>query len=187
MRAFGATTAKSSIQISGSEARLLRPTSEPIQMSPELVSQRGEPVTGTARMVDQASHPKLAQSLCKHARGHPRHPRRKITVGHRVGMELPDDPQRPASAQHIEQREQARLIVSVCACRAPYLRQRSVLTGSDLAPVSTVASATFSQPVKCLDFRCNLMQARRGRASDFDAPARRALGSVRHDRGRPMT
>lgn len=184
MRALDATMAKSGIPTS-SEARLLRPTSEPIQMSPELVSQGREPVTGTARMLDQASRSKLPQSLCQHASGHPRRPRRKITVGHRVVVKLPDDPQRPAPAQHIKQGEQARLTVSVRVCRAPYLRQRSVLSGSDLAPVSTVASATFSRPVKCLDFRCNLMQARR--ASDFDAPTRWADRSARHDRGSFMT
>jgi hypothetical protein len=165
MRALDVTMAKSGIPISRSEARSSRPIPEPIQMSPELVSERREPVASTVRMVDQASHPKLAQSLCEHAGGHPRHPRRKITVGHSVGVKLPDDPQRPAAAQHIKQREQARLTVSVRVCRAPYLRQRSVLSGSDLAPVSTVASATFSRPVKCLDFRCNLMQARLHRIS----------------------
>ena len=151
-------------------------------MAPELASQGREPVAGAARMLDQARDPKLAQPLCEHARGHLRNPRRKLAIGHCVVAKLPDDPHRPAPAQHVEQRKKASVPVSIGAPLRPYLRQCSVLIGSDLAPTSTVAPLTFSQLVRCLDFRCTVRQA--GCASDFDA-GRRAGDecSVRQDEG----
>jgi hypothetical protein len=76
------------------------------------------------------------------------------------------------------------LLVSIRVCRPPYLRQRSALTGPDLAQTSTVAAVTFSRLVKCLDFRCAVVQA--SHASDFDAQGKRAMHSARNDRGRFM-
>ena len=84
-------------------------------MAPELASQGREPVAGAARMLDQARDPKLAQPLCEHARGHLRNPRRKLAIGHCVVAKLPDDPQRPAPAQHVEQRKKASVPVSIGA------------------------------------------------------------------------
>jgi hypothetical protein len=169
--------AKSGMRVSA-EADSLRPVPKRFKMGPKLATERREPVAGTTCMLDQARNPKLSKSLRKHARGHPWHPRRKLAEGHRVGAKLPYDPQRPASAQHVEQRKQA----GICARRAPYLRQCSALTGSVRAPTSTVTAGILSQLVKCLDFRGTVGQASNASDSETQGQAG-AAHSARHYKG----
>jgi hypothetical protein len=85
------------------ETRLFRPIPQPSKVGPELLSAGREPVAGTSCMLYQRSCPKLAQPLRKHARRHLRNPRRKLAIGQRIVIHLPQQPHSPAPTQHVKQ------------------------------------------------------------------------------------
>jgi hypothetical protein len=85
------------------EARLLRPVPEPFKMCPDLASTGREPVADTLCVLDQTGHPKLAQPLREHARGHPRDLGRKLAVRQGSVAQFPYQAHSPATAQHVEQ------------------------------------------------------------------------------------
>jgi hypothetical protein len=85
------------------ETHLLSPLAQSFEMAPQFMPPWGEPVAGAAYVLHLASGAKLTQPLCEDSRGHLRNPRRKRAVRELLIVHLPQQPQRPAAAQHIEQ------------------------------------------------------------------------------------
>lgn len=83
-----------------------RPLTKALDVGTKLLASGREAVARAALMFGESRRAQIPQPLREHARGHVGYRRSKLAVGLRVPPKFPDDPQRPATAEQVEEFEQ---------------------------------------------------------------------------------